>query len=290
MADVTAIILTKNESKNIVECIKSIKGFAKRIVVVDSGSTDNTVELAKLHGAEVYFHEFEYYARQFNWAIDNTNIDTKWILRLDADERFTPELCKEAELLMEKHKNDDVNGLTMEAWLYFLGKKLKYGLSKKRKLMIFKNGKGRIEDRKRDAHTILFEGKSIHLKEKFIHYDFKDLSSFIAKYNYYSTKEMEDYLEYKLLGKNQNINTDKMIQKQRKKKFGIYYKAPRFLRAKLWFIYNYYFRLGFLDGKEGYIFHYLECYWYRYLVDAKIFEYESFKNTKTVRFEERVLK
>lgn len=274
MADLTAIILTKNEGKNIVACLNSIKGFAKRVVVIDSGSTDETVELAKTHGAEVFFHEFEYYAKQFNWGIDNTNITTKWILRLDADERFTPDLCKEAELLMEKHAEDDVNGITMEAWLYFLGKRLKYGSSKKRKLMIFKRGIGRIEDRKRDAHSVLSKGSSISLKERFLHHDFKDINSFITKYNWYATREMQDYIAYKQ-GNSEDINTDEKIRNTRKKKFGLYYKAPRFFRAWLWFVYNYYFRLGFLDGREGYIYHYFECYWYRYLVDAKIYEYEK---------------
>jgi glycosyltransferase involved in cell wall biosynthesis len=275
MVDLTTIILTKNESKNIVACLESIKGFGKRIVVVDSGSTDDTVELAKMQGADVYYNKFEYYAKQFNWGIDNTNITTKWILRLDADERFTPELCKEAEMSMEKHAEDDVNGLTMEAWLYFLGKRLNHGPRKKRKLMIFKMDIGRIEDRKRDAHTIISTGKSISLKEKFIHYDFRDITSFISKYNFYAIREMQDFVDYKNRGENQNIKADGYIQKQRKKKFGLYYKAPKFLRAWLWFVYNYYFRLGFLDGREGYIYYYFECHWYRFLVDAKIYEHEK---------------
>lgn len=280
MADLTAIILTKNENENIVQCLESIKGLAKRIVVVDSGSTDNTIELAKRHGAEVFYNKFDYYAQQFNWGIDNTNITTNWILRLDADERFTPQLCKEAEQAMDKHSEDDVNGITMEAWLFFLGKKLKHGASKKRKLMIFKRGFGRIENRKRDAHTVISSGKSIFTKEKFIHYDFKDINNFISKYNYYATREKEDFFDYKS-GKIETIKTDKKIQSTRKKKFNIYYKFPLFLRARFWFFYNYYIRLGFLDGREGYIFHYLECYWYRYLVDVKIFEQELLeKNLK----------
>ncbi|WP_027954856.1 glycosyltransferase family 2 protein [Halobacillus kuroshimensis] len=274
MADLTAIILTKNESKNIEACLDSIKGFAHRIVVVDSGSTDNTVELAKSKGAEVFTNEFQYYAQQFNWGINNTNIESKWILRLDADERFTPELCKVCERIMVKHAEDNVNGITMEAWLYFLGKRLKYGASKKRKLMIFKRGIGRIEDRKRDAHTVLDKGESISVNERFLHYDFKDIKSFINKYNWYATREMHDYLAFKN-GSTENIKSDKKIENTRKKKFGIYYKAPRFLRAKLWFIYNYYLRLGFLDGREGYIYHYFECYWYRFLVDTKIYENET---------------
>jgi len=274
MEDLTAIILTKNESKNIIACLESIKGFAKRVVVIDSGSTDDTVDLAKQYNADVFINEFEYYSKQFNWGIDNANIDTKWILRLDADERFTPELCKEVAILMNKHKDDDINGITMEAWLYFLDKRIRYGVRKKRKLMIFKNGIGRIEDRKRDAHSILSEGKSISTKEKFIHYDFKDLDSFISKYNFYATKEMQDYIDY-IQGDSSSINTDSTIKNTRKKKFGMYYKAPMFTRAWLWFIYNYIFRLGFLDGKEGLMFHYYECYWYRFLVDSKILEYKK---------------
>lgn len=274
MVDLTAIVLTKNESKNIVACLESVKGFASRVVVVDSGSTDNTVDLAKGLGADVYYNEFEYYAKQFNWGIDNTNITSKWILRLDADERFTTELCREVELLMEKHSHDDVTGITMEAWLYFLGKRLKHGASKKRKLMIFRNGLGRIEDRKRDAHSILTSGRSVAVKERFLHHDFKDIDSFIKKYNWYATREMQDYISFKE-GSINNIKTDKKIQKTRKNKFNIYYKAPMFLRSKMWFVYNYYFKLGFLDGREGYIYHYFECYWYRYLVDAKIIEHEK---------------
>ena len=274
MADLTAIILTKNEEKNIEECIKSIKNVVKRIVVVDSGSTDNTIEIAKKYGADVYYNKFEYYAKQFNWGIDNTSIDTKWILRLDADERLTPNLCDEIKKMLKLHENDDVNGFTMEAWLYFMGRKLKYGGNKKRKLMIFKRGIGRIEDRRRDAHTIISEGLSISLKEKFLHYDFKDLDSHISKYNWYATREMQDYIEYKQ-GLGNNDISDKTINKTRKKKFGIYYNAPMFTRAWMLFIYNYIFRLGFLDGKEGYMFHYYESYWYRYLVDSKIFEHEK---------------
>ena len=88
--DVTFIILTKNEEVNLPDCLESIKGFAKRVVVIDSGSTDRTVDIAKRYKADVYEHKFENYARQFNWGIDNTNITTKWTFRLDADERLTP--------------------------------------------------------------------------------------------------------------------------------------------------------------------------------------------------------
>ncbi len=272
MNDITAIVLTKNESKNIVDCLVSVKDLADRIIVVDSGSTDNTVELAQNHGAEVCSNKFEYYAQQFNWALDNMNISTTWVIRLDADERFTPELCKEIKDSISKYENTDVNGFVLDSWYYFLGRCLKR--ISKRKLMIFKYEVGRIEDRKRDAHTVLSEGKSIVLTERFVHYDFKDIDSFITKYNWYATREAIDFLEYKN-GKDQDIATDKEIRKRRMKKFKIYYKAPMFLRAWLWFFTNYIIKGGFLDGREGYIYHVMSSFWYRYLVDAKIYEYEE---------------
>ncbi len=276
MASVTAIILTKNEEKNLGECLSSIKGFAERAVVVDCGSTDRTVEIAREHSADVLVHEFTYYAAQFNWGIDNANITTDWILRLDADERFTPALIAETEALLNSPdaKQGDLNGITMEAVFYFLGKPIRHGVKCKRKMMLFKHGIGRIEDRKRDAHSIISEGRNVSVKEKFLHYDFKNLDSYIKRYNWYATREMQDYIAY-TRGASTAINTDAHIQAQRKKKFGLYYRAPKFLRAYLWFIYNYIFRLGFLDGKEGFLFHYFECLWYRLLVDAKIYEYEK---------------
>ena len=275
MADITAIVLTKNEEKNIVDCIKSLDGFAKRVVVVDSGSTDATVALAKELGADIYVHPFENYARQFNWGIENTKIDTKWILRLDADERFTSALCKALEEKMTLHENDDVNGFVLEAWLYFMGKCLKYGGSRKKKLMVFKTGKGYIEDRKMDEHTLLTEGRAEEIKEKFLHYDFKDLTTYINKLNWYATREMQDYfLDRESIKSFEGKNGE--ISRTRKLKFGLYYRFPMFIRAWMLFIFNYYIKGAFLNGKEGYIYTYLYSRFYRTLVDAKIYEQLKF--------------
>ena len=281
MADITAIILTRNEEKNIERCLRSIRGLCRRMVVVDSGSTDRTVALAKANGGEVYFHEFEYYAKQFNWGLDNGGIDTQWVIRIDADEQFPPELCAEIEAACAAHAGDDVNGMTLEATYFFLGRALTHG-SKKRKLMVFKYGLGRIEDRRRDAHTILSEGRSISLKHNFLHYDFKDLDNFIGRYNWYATREAMDYMDYKN-GKRDAAADDPEIRRKREKKYGIYYKCPKFLRAFLWFFVNYLFRGGFLDGMEGFIYHVLSSFWYRFVVDAKIYEYEHGKPFEELR-------
>ncbi len=273
MIDATAIIMTKNEEKNIVECLHSIQGFAKRAIVLDCGSTDKTVELAKANGADVIFHEFEYYAKQFNWGLDNGNIDTEWVIRLDADERFTPELNAELENIILS-SDEQVNGITIEADYFFLGRKIKYGLRKKRKMMLFKYAYGRIEDKRRDAHSIISQGEAVLATNRFLHYDFKDLDTYIRRYNWYATREMMDYIDY-TRGDGLNESADAKIQQQRKKKYGVYYKAPMFLRCWLWFLYTYILRLGFLDGKEGFLYFFFECYWYRMLVDAKIYEYRK---------------
>ena len=97
MADITAIILTKNEEVNIGDCIKSIRGIVKRIVVVDSFSTDRTVEIAKAEGVEVYQHKFYNYAKQYMYGVEVAKADTVWTLRIDADERLTEESAKELE-------------------------------------------------------------------------------------------------------------------------------------------------------------------------------------------------
>ena len=283
MESITAIILAKNEETNIKNCILSIKDLCERIIVVDSGSTDNTVDIAQSLGAEVIYHEFEYYAKQWNWGMDNTNITTDWLLRIDADEQFTPEL--NAEIIHSIHTcTEDINGFVLSEWYFFMGKKLRHCSGNKRKLMLFRNGVGYIEDRKRDAHTLLKKGKSIELKSRFLHYDFKNIDNFIRKYNWYATREMQDYISYRK-GKSENVVSDKELQNVRKKKFGLYYKAPVFLRSHWLFLYKYIVRGGFLDGKEGLMFTFLECYWYRFLVDAKIYEFYNFSNGEFEKLE-----
>jgi len=171
------------------------------------------------------------------------------------------------------HDSDTIDGFVLQSVYYFAGKPLKHTPCK-RKLMVFKYGKARIEDRRRDAHTILSEGQAITLNEKFLHYDFKDIDNFISRYNWYATREAQDYIDYKN-GKPEQIVNDKAIQNRRAKKFGIYYRVPKFLRAFLWFIVNYLLRGAFLDGIPGFVYHVFSSFWYRFLVDAKIYEYEK---------------
>ncbi len=274
MADLTVLILAHNEEKNIERCIKEVKSIAKRIVVVDSGSTDRTVEIAGRMGAEVLYHPWKNYATQYNWGIQNASIRTKWIFRLDADEFLTNEAREEIEALCKENENTDVNGLVVRFTVSFLGRELKHGgIYPFRKLLIYKANKGFMEERNMDEHIVLKEGRSIELQHDCIHQDFKDLTAWIDKHNKYSSREVLDYFES--IQKESLSDYNKLDRKARFKryvKFGIYYKLPLGMRAFLYYCYRYYFKSGFLDGKEGKIFAFLQAYWYRFLVDAKIYE------------------
>lgn len=271
--DMTAIILTKNEEANIERCINSVKGWVERIVVVDSGSTDRTVELAENLGAEIYRHEpFVDYAKQFNWAIDNVGIKTNWVFRFDADECVTPELKEEIIRECEIHKNDDVSGMMMRYKVYFLDRFLKHGGNYPfLKITIFKYGKGRFEDRSMGEHIVLSEGRCIDLKNDCLHYDFKNIDAFVNKHNWYATREVKDYFAVRFGGQ-QNAVLDGQPERSKKLRDGLYYKLPKFWRAKFFYWYKYYLRLGFLDGQAGKVYIFLQAYWYRFLVDAKIYE------------------
>lgn len=259
-SDITVIILAKNEEKNILYAIESAKQISFRIIVIDSGSTDKTIEIANNNGAETYYHDWLGHAKQFNWALDNCNIDTSWVFRLDADERISKELAE--EIVHLKPNNEDV-GFEMRWRVYFMKKWIKHGGTHRPFfLRLFRYGKGRAEEKLMDEHVVV-QGRVNKLKNDLIHYDYKGLDEWLTKHIWYSNLELEMYyVQSDLQGGN-------VRQKSRRK---IYYKLPLFLRARLYFWYRYYVQLGFLDGKEGRIYAFLQAYWYRYLVDSKIYE------------------
>lgn len=273
MKGITAIILTKDEEVNITACIKSIKDFVNRIVVVDSGSTDATVEIARTLGADVFYHPWKHYADQFNWALKNVGITTKWVYRIDADEIVPEALAQEILKECELHSEDDVNAFLMNHKLIFLGKHLNHGGSNLWKITIFKIGKGQFEDRAMGEHIVLNEGTVLTLRNSCLHHNHKELTAFINKHNSYSSREVLDYYTHQSnLG--QQAQLYELAEKTQKYKYGLYYRLPKFIRARLYYWYRYYIQLGFLDGKPGKIYCFIQAYMYRWITDAKIYEHE----------------
>lgn len=294
MADLTVIILTKNEEKNIEKCIKSFKGIVKRFVIVDSYSTDNTENICKTinkelqkEGSSLDFYQNEWvdHATQLNWGINNTNINTTWTMRMDADEELLPDLVEEIDEKLPKIDNT-INGIILRRRVIFMGKWLKHGGKYPELLLrIWRTGYGICEQKIMDEHIILKSGKTINFNNDLQDNNQKNLDWWTNKHNWYSNLEV---LDHQLTQENK-LNSDNLLEngtsnKQAKRKRLIknegYYKLPKFFRAHLYFIYRYYIRFGFLDGKEGKIYTFLQAYWYRFLVDAKLYECE--KNGKKI--------
>lgn len=279
MSNLTIIILTKNEEQNLKKCIASFKNVAQRIAIIDSYSTDNTVELAKLLGAEVYEHRFESHAAQFNWALENVGIQTEWVMKVDADEEFTIELAEEIDEKLDKLPKN-VNGVILRRRVYFMGRWLKHGGKYPELLLrIFRMGHGMSEMKLMDEHLIVTDGDVVTFKNDFLDNNNKSLEWWISKHNWYSNKEvLEQQTKFDEVNGRESVEeTSASTQAKAKrfiKKYG-YYSLPRFFRAHMYFVYRYYLRLGFLDGIEGKIYTFLQAYWYRYLVDAKMYECEK---------------
>lgn len=275
MTDLTTIILTYNEELNIADCIKSVEKISKRIIVIDSYSSDKTVQIAKQLGAEIFQNKFINHSKQFKYGLKVSDIKSKWIFRIDADERLTTKSSKEIEYICENNMNSDINGIVLRFEVNFLGKKLKHGgIYPFKKLLVFKNGFADIEDRNMDEHIYLLSGKAVELKSDSLHHDYKDLSTWIDKHNKYSSKEVIDYY-IRNIDETVSKKLNNSAKFKRFVKFKIYYNLPMGLRALLYFHYRYIVKMGFLDGKEGLIFAVLQAFWYRFLVDSKIYELEK---------------
>ncbi len=280
MNDITAVILTKNEEVNIERCIKSILGLADRVVVVDSGSTDKTVQIACSLGAEIFTHPFVHYADQFNWALRNTHINTKWVYRIDADEIVPPELKDEILQQTRLHRGDDVNAFLMKHKLYFLGRFLRHGGAYPFvKITVFKPEFADFENRPMGEHIVLKSGRCLTFQHDCLHYDCKSLTAFVEKHNSYATREVQDYFGH-LNSSQEQASLYKRAEWTKKLRDGLYYKLPLFWRARFYYWFRYYAQMGFLDGTPGRVYAFIQAYFYRYLIDAKIYEKRVFKQEK----------
>ena len=275
MLDLSVIILTYDEEIHIRRCLENVKQFASKVYVVDCFSIDRTAQIAKELGAEVIEHEWPgNQAEQFNWALDNLPITTEWILRLDADEYLLPGLIEE---LLEKLPviPESVSALSLSRARAFCGKILHHGIVNNiRIIRIFRKGKARYEKRLMDEHLSVLSGETIDMKNQFVDDNRMPIGLFIDKHNGYATREAALLLdaEYHLTNMD-SLPQDygREVEKKRTQK-ARYARMPLFWRAFGYFVYRYIIKLGFLDGKEGFLWDFLQGWWYRTLVDAKVYE------------------
>jgi glycosyltransferase involved in cell wall biosynthesis len=270
----TAVILTRDEELHIGRAIRSLDGIADRVFVVDSGSTDRTVEIAQGMGAEVHFNAWRNYATQYNWALDQLPLDTEWVLRLDADEIVTDALRAEIRDKLPT-LGPGVGGAVIGRRMTFLGRPIRHGgLFPARMLRLFRHGSGRCEERWMDEH-IKVVGRVVEFSGEILDDNRNSLTWWTAKHNSYASREAVDLLnlEYGFmahetvaeLGGSQ-AGTKRWLKEK------VYARLPCSLRAFAYFLYRYILRFGLLDGREGLAFHVLQGFWYRYLVDMKVNE------------------
>lgn len=272
--DISVIILTYNEEKHIHRCVENVKRFAHKVYVIDCFSSDATKQIAESLGAEVIGHEWPgNQAEQFNWAIDHLCISTEWILRLDADEYLMDELIRELEQRIESIPKE-VSGIVFKRRYIFLGRWVKRA-TYPRILRMFRTGKGRSEQRLMDEHIQLSEGEAMEFECDFVDENLNDLGWWTSKHNNYALREAVELLDVEFAlsshSSAENRGLGNEATHKRMKKNG-YAKLPLFWRSFAYFLYRYFFKLGFLEGKEGFLWHFLQGWWYRTLVDAKIFE------------------
>jgi glycosyltransferase involved in cell wall biosynthesis len=273
--DISVIILTFNEEKHIERCIKSLLNFTDNIFIVDSGSTDNTVKIAESLGAKVSVNQWINYATQFNFGIENNPFKTKWLMRMDADEYVLPELSTE---IIAKLPNIQagISGIYIKRRVMFFDKWIRHGSYYPIWLLrIWQNGLGICEESWMDEHIKLFEGKTIQLENDLVDHNLNNLTWWTQKHNLYAIREVIDLLNIKYNFRDFEAVEPKLFgsQEQRKRYLKVKYaNLPLFTRPFIYFIYRYVIRLGFIDGKQGLIWHFLQGFWYRFLVDAKIYE------------------
>ena len=274
--DLSVIILTYNEELHIRRCIENVNVFAKKVYVVDCHSTDGTQDIARQLGAEVVEHDWPgNQAEQFNWALDSIDVQTEWILRLDADEYLLPELVNELKQKLPMLAAD-VSGITFNRRHIFMGRWMKRGIYPVKLLRIFRRGKGMCEQRLMDEHIQLFEGRSVEFDNDFCDHNLNDLSWFCHKHVNYAIREAVDLLDIELdltgaAEADETKNISQQAQSKRMKKHK-YAKQPLFWRSFAYFMYRYFIKGACLDGKVGFIWTFLQGWWYRTLVDAKVYE------------------
>lgn len=265
---VSAIIITYNEQDNIEECLKSISGWTDEIFIVDSGSTDRTLEIAKKYTEKIYQHAFVNFAQQRNWSQENLPIKNEWVFHLDADERVSPELISKLQEVFSSPVG--VDGLMFARRTIFRGKWIRHGGHYPAyHLRVFRKDKGRSEERLYDQNYIV-DGKIMKIEGDIINMINPDLELWKARHRRWAALEAQEVLSNR--DRVMNIRFwGNPIERKNWLRYKIYYNLVLFVRPFIYFFYRYILRLGFLDGIQGLVFHFMHGFWYRLMVDMEIF-------------------
>jgi glycosyltransferase involved in cell wall biosynthesis len=267
---ISVLICTKNEERNLGACLESVS-WAADCVVLDSYSTDATISLAQDRGARVVQREFDDFSTHKNWALDHIDFQHDWILIVDADERVTPDLAREITSLVAAGPQRNGYYLARQNW--FAGTWIRHGgWYPDWNLRLLRRGRGRYEPRLVHEH-ILLEGPPGYLQHPLVHYDYKGIERYFERHNVYSSLEaVEAYRTLTSPGQPQGLPAVLRAQGPERRRF-LKNLAYRYLpaRALIKFIWMYFIKLGFLDGRMGFRYCLLHTF-YDYQISLKLEE------------------
>jgi glycosyltransferase involved in cell wall biosynthesis len=278
LVPVTVVVLTKNEERNLRNCLQAVAGWCQEVFVVDSGSTDATVEIAKQFGATVVLHTFEGHARQWNWALRNLPFACEWALCLDADQRLTPSLRDEITSLLTTGQILAQSGYYLTRRQIFRGTWIKHGgYYPKHLLKLFRHKRAWSDESERLDFRFYVDGELAKLKHDLIEDNQNELNMtfWVEKHNRFATLQAAEELDRRGGDLSWAIEPKFFGTPDQRTLFlrSLWYRSlPLYLRPFLLFFYRYFLRLGFLDGKQGFIFHFNQSLWFRLLVDVKLEE------------------
>jgi len=281
-SDLTIILLTYNEQHNVTELIENLKDLDAAIFVVDSFSTDQTIPLLESMGIPYVQHVFGNYSLQRNWAQENNPFQTKWVLHLDADERLTPELKKWIQHSFDPQTN--IDGYIFGRRAIFMNKWIKSHYNYH--LRLYKTALGKCEEKAYDQHFVV-SGNVEVIKNADIESNVCDnLYQFTQSHNKWAMLEAFDILSKGADGEVKSRYDGTPIEKTRWFKNVFFQGMPLFVRSFLYFFYRYFIKMGFLDGMQGFIFCILQAFWFRFLVDANVYEIKQVMKKKSITLSE----
>jgi len=262
-SDIVVLILTYNEQENIEQCLDSVSDWATKIYIIDSGSTDKTLEKAKRYNVEIKYNQFVNFSKQRNFALNllEKNFDG-WVLFLDADEFLTSEIKSE---ILVKIQTDKYTNFFLNRKFYWGDTWIKRGYYPCYIIRLFKNGYARCEDRSVNEHLIV-HGETGFISSDFIHKCNKPISRWIEKHIKRAQLEA-----YELFNKNKNQISPSLfkntVETKRWIRIYIWERLPIFLRPFLLFFYRLFIQGGILDGKHAFGYHFLQTLWFTTLID-----------------------
>jgi glycosyltransferase involved in cell wall biosynthesis len=249
------------------------------VFVVDSGSDDRTVAIGEAYGAKVVTHPFESHARQWSWALENLALTTEWVLALDADQRVTAELREAISRTVNLQVGGgcDVAGCFVRRKQIFRGRWIKHGgYFPKYLLKLFRRDRVWLDERELVDHHFYVRGPVARLPHDLIedNRNEAEISVWLARHIRYAGLQAEEEWRRAKEGSGGPVTASPFGAPDERILWlkGIWKRLPLYVRPCLYFLYRYVLRLGFLDGKEGFVFHVLQGFWYRLLVDIKLDE------------------